>query len=970
MRNIFYIPNGVNVTKLIAEHIIENSKNNSAWKSANNLILMPNSRSARDVIDYIKEVDTSLLLPNIKAISDICEKDIFSLCTNINNLSFKKAANSKEIIFLLTKLINKWQNQNSENKITDLSSSAKLANELASIIRNFDHQQLDISKINDMDPDNQAKHWQNNYEFLRIISEFLPQILDDKNIITKEQYYNDIIEYIISNWSEHKPDFDIIAVLSTGHISVTRKLLDIISKLPRGKVILPAFDPSITNDEWRLIDNTHPMHHIKYFTDYIGIENIESIKIYDNNIRYSEYKTIKNLMLPKNSTDKWHLNSDNKQIDNIEYIECDDIYQEAKIISMIIRKNLHEDNKKKISLITNNFNLVTNIENILKRWDIVADNSMGIPIGKTAIGSFMLLTLNLMRRNIDPVDLLALLKHPITSCGFSNFECSRLARIIEINLLRTKYDFKLTLDNIEDYFIKNYISDEVINLIKFVRRAYSKINYLLSRKEVLFTDLLKEHIKCVEMLAENNDKTGQEVLWSTPEGNDYSSELVKIIASADSMGEISPHSYKNIYTTIFSSIISRRKYNNTPNLSIITPSEARLIKHDLVIMADFNNDSWPSKYDYSPWLSVDSQKNLELYSPEDNISEHAAVINELLTCKKVFITRSNIINGTPTIAALWLQRMKAVLKDIKLQEISKESCIFKEWSNKLDKPNDYIKISPPSPKPPLRARPKKLSATDIGKLIVDPYSIYAKKILNLKKLDPLDNKLSALDFGNFIHDVFYNYIISNDNSYNNLLEIGERLLSNKINDNNIKLIWWPKFLDISKWFFQQNAKYSDYKIFPEISGEIKYNNIDIYAKADRIEVLDNIINIVDYKTGNPPSAKQVISGIEPQMMVESIICLNNGFKDIKQDNITINKISFWQTKGADDNKEINIPSKTDSKTNLSEELDNFQNKLYELIDLFNNEDSGYLSYPNLNIINIEKRPDYNHLSRIKEWKYN
>ena len=61
-------------------------------------------------------------------------------------------------------------------------------------------------------------------------------------------------------------------------------------------------------------------------------------------------------------------------------------------------------------------------------------------------------------------------------------------------------------------------------------------------------------------------------------------------------------------------------------------------------------------------------------------------------------------------------------------------------------------IAQPAPKPPRATRPLKLSVTAIEDWLRDPYTIYAKYILKLDPLDPVDMPLSAADRGSAIHE--------------------------------------------------------------------------------------------------------------------------------------------------------------------------------------------------------------------------
>ena len=54
----------------------------------------------------------------------------------------------------------------------------------------------------------------------------------------------------------------------------------------------------------------------------------------------------------------------------------------------------------------------------------------------------------------------------------------------------------------------------------------------------------------------------------------------------------------------------------------------------------------------------------------------------------------------------------------------------------------WSSASPPRPTPPRAARPTFLSVTEIESWLRDPYTIYARRILRLRALDPVDLRLA------------------------------------------------------------------------------------------------------------------------------------------------------------------------------------------------------------------------------------
>ena len=208
-------------------------------------------------------------------------------------------------------------------------------------------------------------------------------------------------------------------------------------------------------------------------------------------------------------------------------------------------------------------------------------------------------------------------------------------------------------------------------------------------------------------------------------------------------------------------------------------------------------------------------------------------------------------------------------------------------------PTKVTPISQPAPKPPRATRPLKLSVTAIEDWLRDPYTIYARYILKLAPLDPVDMPLSAADRGSAIHDALGEFTQTYatslpDNPARALRDIGEKYFEPLMERPEARALWWPRFLRIAAWFadWEIARRGNVAAIDAEIRGEIAIalDNERIFhlsARADRIERRpDGTYAILDYKTGQPPTGKQVRMGLSPQLTLETAILREGGFEGI------------------------------------------------------------------------------------------
>src|SRR6201985_1954099 len=153
-----------------------------------------------------------------------------------------------------------------------------------------------------------------------------------------------------------------------------------------------------------------------------------------------------------------------------------------------------------------------------------------------------------------------------------------------------------------------------------------------------------------------------------------------------------------------------------------------------------------------PWLSRPMRHELGLDLPERRIGLSAHDFAQLLGNEDVILSHSAKAGGAPAVASRFLHRLEAVAGEARWDAAKEAGKQYVDFALALDAPAEVRPIAQPAPRPPRATRPLKLSVTQIEDWLRDPYTIYARYILKLDALDPVDMPLSAADRGSAIHD--------------------------------------------------------------------------------------------------------------------------------------------------------------------------------------------------------------------------
>jgi len=272
--------------------------------------------------------------------------------------------------------------------------------------------------------------------------------------------------------------------------------------------------------------------------------------------------------------------------------------------------------------------------------------------------------------------------------------------------------------------------------------------------------------------------------------------------------------------------------------------------------------------------------------------------------------------------------------------------------------------------PPVAQRPRAIRVTDVERWRRDPYAIYARYILRLKPLEPLDAEPSAADRGTWIHRALERFVrefpqgVPGD-ALERVLAIGRQEFGPQMNRPAVGAFWWPRFERIARWFVdtERERRGGLAALHAEVEGRLQFIGLAgpflLTATADRIECgKDGRLIVIDYKTGAVPKPREIEFGFAPQLPLEAAIAAAGGFAGVGEAEIAA--LQFWRLTGGNPAAEIK-----DVKADPMEAAAAALAGLKGLVAAFDSPTTAYQSEPDAEF--APRFSDYAHLARVKEW---
>jgi len=1013
---VFTIPPGVPFLETFARALLEGrvipdlSRDSGPLALAKTTIFVPTRRAGRALASELaRQSDgAALLLPRILPLGALDEAGEAGF-DNPLDPTLPRAARDIERRMFLGELILAWA-QNLRKAIVSIDADGRirqaedsllvaahpadawrLSGDLAALIDEMIIEQVDWSRLAGLNGEFDD-YWRITLNFLDIAMKAWPMIQEERGFVDPAARQQALIARAVEKVSSGGDPF--VAIGSTGSNIATARLLKAIAQAPQGAVVLPGLDQSLDEKSFAAIRDggepcaTHPQAFLARLIETIGVARNQVVALGAAwGPRAARDAFCSEAFRPADTTDLWPSWRAERPPDALEealagvtLVDAADEREEALAIAVILREALEHPGLT-AALATPDRGLAERVRAELLRWNVEIDDSGGASLGHTRAGVLARLILSALTG--AGADWAALLSHPDFSLGLGP-EAERLASLFELGVLRSDAAGDLWSDRIAPaqaaarderaHPRQREISDaDWAALDVFAQRldaALAPLRELALAGESGLKPWLAAHCQALGLVVAGDASA----LPGGEDGAVLEALFAELENSANSSFVFHAESYAAFFDALIGEQVVRGAARAHPRLKILGLLEARLIAPDRLVMAGLDETIWPPRGETDCFLNRTMRAQLGLSSPERRIGQTAHDFAQGFGAPEVVLSRAKKRGGAPTTTSRFLQRMEALAGDKIFATLRSRGDVWLDLARRLDAIALAEPLHRPAPAPDVALRPQKLSVTRIETLRRDPYAIYAEYILKLLPLPQLDQEPGAREIGEALHGALEAFCVRHptgslpETAREELTALARERLAAFGDDPEFLAFRWPRLLQGLDLFlaFEAERRPLIEHIDVEVGGRLPITLDDgsvftLTARADRIERLkDGTVALVDYKSGRPPSNKEVGAGWTPQLTLEATILSSGGFEGVPAREVSD---AFYVPLGGGEQKPRRIVN------GKGEPLGDLITRHFdELVQLLNDFREPKQTYPARPFPQFALRyNDYDHLARTREW---
>ncbi|AQR72624.1 double-strand break repair protein AddB [Sphingomonas sp. LM7] len=853
---------------------------------ARGLVLLPNNRAKRAIQDaFVRASERGLLLPRLVAVGDP-ELDEAVFDTAGDEDPIPPAVEPLQRRMILARLIQE------SGAPVDAAEAVRLAGDLATTLDQLLIEEVAPRALKEIELSQElSAHWERSLALFEVVLTRWPRELERLGRIDLAERRRRLIDKVARRWRSAPPAGFVCAAGVAAASPVFARLLRTVAALPQGMVVLPGLATGISDAEWDALGphkpdpvtgrrrrnlESHPQFHLKLLLDRMGVHRSEFDPwrvVSEHDAPPARSRAIASAMAPPELTHGWTaLPAAERRLDGVRVLEVATPAEEAQGIALALREVL-ETPGRTAALVTPDRALARRVAAHCARWGIAVDDSAGQPLSILPPGTLLLALADAAAQGFAPLALLTLLKHPLVMAERRGEWLEGVRRLDRA--LRGPRPAP-GLQGIDRHLAEQDGRDGLLR--RAAQRWWPEARALLAPLEDVFAGGPQPVPALLAALRETAQALGGDALWARSEGREAANLLdAAEREAANGPPRAEPEALAPMLRTLMEEVAVRPPQGGHPRLAILGLIEARLQTADLMILGGLNEGVWPGLPAPDPWLAPRIRAELGLPGLERRIGLSAHDLAGALGAPQVLLTRARRDASAPTIASRFWLRLEALSGGLE------RAGEIVAWLRGIDDPGAHQPADRPAPQPAVELRPKALSVTEVDRLKADPYAFYARRMLRLMPLDPVDADPSAAWRGTAVHDVLQKWFELDECAPERLRARAEAMLSDERTHPMMRALWAPRLMEAIDWIAGQIAADPSRKVIAvEKRGVIPFAGVELSGTFDRIDRMgDGSLAIVDYKTGKPPSLAAVREGFSLQLGLLGLIAERGGFDGIE-----------------------------------------------------------------------------------------
>ena len=939
-------------------------------------VLVPTRRAGRDLADAFLAVSGAgaVLLPQVRALGDLDEGEPPFEPGDLA-LDLPPAISSARRRYELAGLV--AAHEDALGRSLDAAGALELADALAGFLDSVQIEEArPLALIDDLAPGELAKHWQISADFLRLALAAWPQRLDELGLMDVGERRVLLLRRLAERWRVEPPPQVVIAAGSTGSAPAVAELLTVIARLPNGAVVLPGLDLNLAEKAWAEVGEQHPQGGLKRLLTRAGVERGEVAPWSAGDGARGRWRRrlVNEALRPAEATADWlaqikRLREEGaaegvdpiaEGLAGLSVVFARAEEEAANAVALLLREAL-ETPGRTAALVTPDQALARRVSARLTRWGVSADSSAGAALTGYPVATLVGLAARAAWDPLDPVTLLGLAKHRFVRFGLDDRALAAGRAALERALRGPRRGDWAAIE-------AQLKSEAGLPLLAMLRRAAEVLAQPFAGGAARPADAATTLAEAIELLARGEDgELGD--LWGGLAGECAAALIAGLIEEGEQLPDVGPAGFVELIDQLIAREVVRGGGASHPRLRILGAIEARLVQADLLILAGLEEGVWPQAAPTDPFLSRPMRATLGLPPPERRLGLAAHDFAQGASATEVVLVSSERREGAPAVASRWVWRLETLVKGAGLALPTRPSLI--EYARSLDAPERFAPAGRPKPRPPVGVRPRQLPVTGVERWIRDPYAIYGRYILNLRKLDRPGEPVEAMARGTAVHAAFERFAKEHpgelpEGSEAAFAEILMECLADAGVPRHRLAREQALATNVAPWVVQfERKRRPDARLIIEQEGTHSFESpggrFTVTAKADRIELRGALASVLDFKTGQAPSAKQVQSGLSPQLTLTAAILRRGGFAEIGP--VEPGELTYVRVSGG------RIPGREETRAWPGESTDLAERALDGLkrrAAAFDEESTPYVAWAAPQFIG-RYGGDYDHLGRLWEW---